>query len=376
MSKPRTPFEIQSQPRPVPKKSIRGHVYGFVKAKGRWIPLAIGTLVLVFGIVYMTALHGFSWSHLITLTLVMIAMALWIYWNPDFDNNDVRWKALGLIMLLSYGYFIYSAYSGRKSSNPTPQEREFSYLLIPGADGYATKRGQPEGPSNPSLFKWNWSQVLIFVVAVVITVAMVMWFIKDYKKGDDKLVVFIMFAVLWVHTVILLFFLPINPFQKRILYNTRAAAVTVVNDPLKELVAAFVFIVLLPLPKIGGQVPTWSTKMQWLALKVGIFYVFQSLFLGKPNYQVEPPEDEKALPLNEQEFSMYGIIAVLAIVMLVWDIYKTSGQTGKVNWKKITTYTIVFLIVIGSFVYGQYGVKSTYSPAGSTKPTKPTNPTS
>jgi hypothetical protein len=128
-------------------------------------------------------------------------------------------------------------------------------------------------------------------------------------------------------------------------------------------VAAFVFIVLLPLPKIGGKAPTWSTKMQWLALKVGIFYVFQSLFLGKPNYQVEPPEDEKALPLTNEEFSLYGIIALVAIVLVVWDIYKTGGKVGKINWMKITTYAVIFLIVVGSFVYGQFGVKTTYSPS-------------
>ena len=117
--------------------------------------------------------------------------------------------------------------------------------------------------------------------------------------------------------VILLFFIPVNNFHRRLLYNARCTIAQVCNDPLKELWLAFLFIVLLPLPGSSSH----TERISWMALKLGIFYVIQNFLLGSPNYKIESVLENNSLPDSDTNSQLlgYGILFLIIILLVIKD---------------------------------------------------------
>jgi hypothetical protein len=221
------------------------------------------------------------------------------------SNENVRWVILFLAVLGSYVYLGYQAFYANRNEE---ENRELAYLFNPSAGGYREVRGDLN--SKP-LFEWNAWEISVIVVAGIISVFLLYSF---YKKTEYPLYIrVIQFILAWTHSVLLIFFLPVNPFHQRMWYNLRSVAASVCNNSLKELWLAFVFIVLLPLPGSTSH----TERMTWLSLKLGVFYVVQNIMLGDPNYKIEPYTEHKILPESKSELIGYGILGAILLLMLI-----------------------------------------------------------
>jgi hypothetical protein len=158
----------------------------------------------------------------------------------------------------------------------------------------------------------------------------------------------IQFLMAWTNSVILLFFLPMNDFHRRMLYNLRAVGVAICNDAMKELWMAFLFIVVLPLP--GSQSPT--DRMSWMALKLGVFYIGQNILLGSPNYALEPYTENKTIPETGKELVGFGTWKSKA-----WDVLTPDQK----NTRAMAS-TVIGLIFVGLIVLAELTRKSIVIP--------------
>jgi hypothetical protein len=243
-----------------------------------------------------------------TTTTTTILQRFWTRWN-QFWTNDRRWILLFLVTLGTYVYLIYGAIVGTQPS-ATPEQRETAYLLNPEAYGYQAERGNAR---SKTLFEWDTQEIILWTVVGLCTLLVVWKWWKSTWKSTLWYLVPLQILLVWAHTVILLFFLPVNSFHRRILYNTRSVLVQVCNDPLKELVLAFIFIVLIPLP--GTQWISGGERLTWLALKLGLFYILQSILLGSPNYSIEPPDQARVVPVSAKNLEGYGVMGVMALAV-------------------------------------------------------------
>ena len=247
-------------------------------------------------------------------------------------NENHRWYVLFVFVLLSYVYIYVSASrapSDYQSSTAPSEEGEGALLLLPSRGGYRRVRGNP---STPSLLEWTVSEIMLLGGMVVFTVALAWYFLRLPSSAAGGLTWtsrVIEYILLWTHSVLLLLLLPINPFHTRILYNFRSWIAQICNDPLKELLMAFFFIVVLPLPGSTSQ----AERLLWLSLKIGVFYIGQSFLLGSPNYTLEPETDHQALP--ESQSQLIGYAVLLGMVLLIWaystfapSSTKTSSSTA------------------------------------------------
>jgi len=228
-------------------------------------------------------------------------------------TDDLRWYVLFGFVTLTYVWIFYQAFSTKfKAGEEASEASETAMLLNPSFHGYNLHRGKPEGPDNPSLFQWSCSETTWMSIILVVSLYTFYYFwIEGSKSQERKSIRIIKFILAWTHSVLLLLFIPINPFHRRILYNLRTVMAQVASEPLKEFFLAFIFIVLLPLP--GVQSVTYTTKIEWLALKLGVFYIFQSLLLGSPQYTVEPASEKRMLPENTSQFVSY--MALFATIL-------------------------------------------------------------
>ena len=198
-----------------------------------------------------------------------------------------------------------------------------AYLFNPSAGGYRVVRGDM---TSPSLFVWDkWEYGLLGVV-ILMSVALFYKLVWQNEKSTPWYVRSIGFILAWTHSVIVLFFLPVNKFHIRMLYNLRAVIAAVSNDALKELWMAFLFIVLLPLP--GSR--SHSERMTWMMLKLGGFYIVQTMLLGSPNYKIESYTEGKILPEDGAEMVGYGLFLAVVLVLLGWEhLSHSNRQNGR-----------------------------------------------
>jgi hypothetical protein len=225
-------------------------------------------------------------------------------------SDNARWYILAVCILLSYGYIFYAAYRGLHDNDE--EDKQTAYLLLPQAGGYNVVRGDT---SSPSLFEWNWQEYVLLTIAILFTIGLIWYSWFNKKTSQDSLVMGIQFILLWFHSVAFLFFLPVNAFHKRVLYNTRSMLVQIVNQPERELFLTFLFVVLLPLPNARNS--TYTDRMSWLSLKLGVFYVLQNILLGNPNYRIEPYTDGRILPESRSDMIHYGFFIMLLFVVYV-----------------------------------------------------------
>ena len=224
----------------------------------------------------------------------------------EFLSDEKRWYILFVSIVLSYFYILYNSFYGSE----TEENLQFSYFLNPNKGGYRETRGDL---TSPSLFKWDYKEIILLVVMALISFFL---FYKLKQNNHSWFMFFIQVFIFWFHSVAFLFFIPINDFHKRVLYNTRATMISVVNDPLKELFIAFVFIVLLPLP--GARNTLYSERMSWLAVKMGVFYIIQNILLGPPRYEIEPSSEGKIIPEKTKDLIGYGVFLIILFVLFLF----------------------------------------------------------
>ena len=229
------------------------------------------------------------------------------------NEDSYRWVILFLCVLTSYIMLFKTAYSTsvKIPQSPPNEESETGLLLNPSLGGYATTRGDL---NSPPLFTWNVAEISLCVVCGLSTLFLVWTMLIHPSSAFNSLPIYvcvISFLLAWSHTVLLLFFIPVNPFHRRMLYNLRCWAAQVCNDSLKELWMAFIFIVLIPLP--GSK--SHTERLSWFALKLGIFYVIQNFLLGSPNYQIEPVQENKSIPDSPAELVGYGVFVLFLLLL-------------------------------------------------------------
>lgn len=243
--------------------------------------------------------------------------------NVSFFNRRSRWVLTVIAQLLIYTYVGFGVAKGTHK-DASEENKAMAYWLNPHAYGYRKILGDPNSPSlwDPSDWK-EW----ILLTAVIATFGITFYLFRRDEGNDPMWLSIIKTFVVWSHSGLLLMLLPINKFHKRFLYNFRVVAARVLEQPAKELFLAFAFIVLFPLP--GAENSTISERYTWLAIKLGIFYVFQSILLGPPNYQVPPPNKAKILPLTRTDVINYGLIIGMTVVAIVINkiiIQRTKKQ--------------------------------------------------
>lgn len=237
------------------------------------------------------------------------------------NNQFVRWMMFTVATLGAYGFLIYQArVMGTKADASEEARTAGMWLDFTGSlGGYAVERGNP---NTPSLYDFSdKAEIMMNVALLVCTIAFV--FIT-WKVTPRTYTYFLINFSIYIHVLLLLYMIPVNAFHERYLYNMRCYAATVVERPSYELLLAFIFIVLLPLPGVNPNTSV-GARFGWLALKLGVFYVIQSVLLGSPHYKIEPYDENKATALSRTDFIYYGIIAVLALLLI---LFNTWGHWG------------------------------------------------
>jgi hypothetical protein len=234
------------------------------------------------------------------------------------EKDSTRWVMLFVVVIPLYIWMMVKAFIG-KMSDKNAQDKDIAYLFGRGG-GYNKIRGDP---NSPSLFKWSAGQISYLLFIFVLTCLQFWWIVIGIDVGkkrhfgavkecDSIWVRLSKFFIIWVHTTLLLFLVPINPFHKRINYNARAAAISVVNDPAKELLLAFAFIVLLPLPH--SQEKSAADKFTWLGAKLGLFYVFQNIMLGRPHYKLKSTSKDDGWGITKKGAYVYLLVIILIVI--------------------------------------------------------------
>lgn len=226
------------------------------------------------------------------------------------SDLDVQWCLFFIFVVCSYGYIIWSA---RIASKDDSQEHDLALLFFPDLGGYNTKRGDTQ---SDSLFQWNWTEILWVSIIGIFTIALLVFVWKRGTKHNTSHIVIIMqFLLIWTQSIILLLFVPVNPFHLRMLYNARAAAVKIVNHPQQGIFWAFLFLILLPLPYENHAKNTNTEKVMWLTFKLGVLYMIQHIFLGNPHYKIEPASDEQILANTKSKPLQYALLCLALYVI-------------------------------------------------------------
>lgn len=240
-------------------------------------------------------------------------------------TNSIRWTIFTWFSLVTYASFFYlganawneyikkqGATSSFKTDtnlvsgpNARPQK---AYLFVPWAGGYNVVRGDV---TSPPLFKWTWQEIL-FWVAVVLLFPLIFFITymfytdgKDCLKNQPNPIIYVWIFIMqafsvWLHVVMIMMIIPFNSFHKRFLYNVRCFFAEVVNNPLEELIMAFMFIVVIPWPGEYMMKQNFVARIKLMFFKIGLFYVLQNILIGDPQYTVEPPD---TIASNSKYFS-------------------------------------------------------------------------
>jgi hypothetical protein len=227
------------------------------------------------------------------------------------SREAFRWVLLFLAVVGSYGYMIYYSFTDvDKIPNPSEQ-REIALLFNPALGGYNQNRGDP---NSPPLFKWTESEYIVVVSSILISIFL-FWYVIINRPKELLYIRVIQYLLVISNLVVLIFFIPVNDFHRRMLYNLRSLMVTICNNSLEELWMAFLFIVVLPLPGSKSS----SERITWLGLKLGIFYMVQNFMLGSPNYEIEAPEKNVILPNTTSQYIGYGVFVVILSLLILKD---------------------------------------------------------
>lgn len=222
------------------------------------------------------------------------------------SNNSTRWIILFVSVLATYFYMFYISFTYNKDS-ASEEQTEHAMLFNPSVGGYNKIRGDP---NSPSLFEWNPAEYCLLIL-VIISSIFLYWYIVIREKNEKFYIKIFQFILAWTHTVIIILFIPVNDFHRRMLYNLRSVVASVCNEPLQELWIAFLLIVVVPLPGSTSH----KERISWLAVKLGIFYVLQNFLLGHPNYKVEPVEQNVILPDSGTDYIGYGILVLIITIL-------------------------------------------------------------
>ena len=232
-------------------------------------------------------------------------------------SQNVRWYLMCFVMLATYFWLWYVGQNGINSENE--ESKQTALFVNPAAGGYNEIRGDV---TTPSLFDINNTieQVIIGLIICLGVLSLIYFFY--YRHDDTIFVTFIKWFVGWSHLALAIFILaPLvglnNPFHQRLLYNVRSLLSAMSNGAGKELYLAFIFIVIMPLP--STQKTTFGQRMNWLFLKLGLFFIFQVFLLGAPTFYVESYKENKLLPDTKNE--AYTVLIVICIILFVWFFY-------------------------------------------------------
>jgi hypothetical protein len=239
-----------------------------------------------------------------------------IYFSSDkilkferfISDQSARWIILFVSVMITYIYILYVSYKFVDSPSASDHHKQTALLFNPSLGGYNKVRGDP---NSISLFDLNPSECILFSIIIIATISLY-WKIVVKQTGEKFYIKIFQFILAWLHSVILLFLIPINNFHKRLLYNFRSFLATICNEPLQELWIAFLFIVVLPCPGSTSH----KERITWLAGKLAVFFVLQNFLLGSPNYSIEPVEDNTTLPGTTLDYVGY-IAFVLIVTVLV-----------------------------------------------------------
>ena len=226
-------------------------------------------------------------------------------------NNRTRWILTLVSLIFTYLYMIIGSVYGNKK-NASEENKSLALLLNPKAHGY---NKIIKDPNSPSL--WNSRDPKEWILLTIILILFPLFFFL-FKRQDPKDPIWLLIVkttVSWLFVSFPLLLLPINPFHKRILYNFKVVLARVVEQPAKELFMAFIFIVLFPLP--GGENKTVATRLVWMAMKLGIFYIFQNLLLGAPKYDINKDPDKEKIIYTNKTATGYYIALILGIILIV-----------------------------------------------------------
>jgi hypothetical protein len=232
------------------------------------------------------------------------------------SEEPTRWIILFVSVIVTYLYMLYISFISKNSPSEPQQQRDTALLFNWSLGGYNQTRGDP---NSPSLFKWDAAECSLMSVVIIATLFLY-WKIVVKQTGEKFFIKILQFILAWLHSVILLFLIPVNPFHKRVLYNFRCILATVCNEPLQELWLAFLFIVLLPFPGSYSH----KERLVWLSIKLGLFYIFQNFLLGSPNYTVELVQEDKTLPNTTLEYIGYAAFILVVIVLVVRENCKRA----------------------------------------------------
>jgi len=231
--------------------------------------------------------------------------------KTSFFSRENRWLLTLFAQVFIYLYVFYGAWTGT-SKNASDENKQAAYWLNPKAYGYRKIRGDAKAPS-----LWDSSDpkewILLAIVFALLPITY--YLLRKYDPKSPHWLTAVMAFITWTHSGLLLLLLPINPFHKRFLYNFKAFAVEILNEPAKELFYAFAFIVLFPLP--GSENATVNDRYTWLGVKMGLFYFFQTLLLGAPNYKLGSPDTEPAIFMSKKQAGWYGAIIILTLGLIV-----------------------------------------------------------
>ena len=67
----------------------------------------------------------------------------------------------------------------------------------------------------------------------------------------------------------------------------------------------------------GGENTTVATRLVWMAMKLGIFYIFQNLLLGAPKYDINKDPDKEKIIYTNKTATGYYIALILGIILIV-----------------------------------------------------------
>lgn len=240
------------------------------------------------------------------------------------DSQKFRWVLFTLVTVAAYGFMIYEAHKGSGAGASEEQKEAGMWLDFSNSlGGYRQQRGNV---NSPSLFdiKDPWEIGMMAALGLV-TVIYIFSTIRTIRNaGPSALTLCLIQFMIYIHVVMLLYMIPVNAYHQRYLYNLRCYAATVVERPSYELLLAFIFIVLLPLPGVNPNTGI-GTRFGWLALKLGLFYIVQSVLLGAPHYKIEPYTDEKNTSLTKTDYIYYGIVIGLGILLVVINTWGSWG---------------------------------------------------
>ena len=235
--------------------------------------------------------------------------------QTSFFSTRNRWILTLVATILIYFYLFLGASQGNKKG-ASEENKATALWLNPAAHGYNKVIGNPHTPHlwNPKDPK-EW--ILIGVILMFLPINY--FFFRKREPQDPHWLTMIKSFVVWANFAVLILLIPINPFHRRFLYNFKVVLAQILKEPAKELFLAFVFIVLVPLP--GGENPSVSDRYLWLAIKMGIFYIFQSLILGSPTYKISPPNQEKVIYMTKKQARYYALIIIGTITAVVIEKY-------------------------------------------------------